>query len=164
MSDNGTRFEPVSSDPDLEVKRARSRRISWLLVAGLVVLGAFPVTLGIIGRDQGKEMPQSREENANAAPAAQYSSLYGSVCGLVGLAEQDPPAAHREFMNQAHGPIHDLVDAVANRSVKARLLEAKGSVESAGDSGPLTGQMQALADATRQAVIAAGSEDPGPCP
>lgn len=76
-----------------------------------------------------------------ATETAAPDDLVTETCTLAELAVDDPSAAADGFLIDVHGPLHavagDLV--VTDRAAAARLLEAKGRIESAIDGGATNG-------------------------
>lgn len=141
----------------------RARRTARLVLAGCALLLAVPVTLGLLNRDGGQGPPTSSGDGRVAA-GGPFSAAYDAICGAAPKAAADPDGTHRVFMNEIHGPLHDLVAGVDDRAVSGRLLRTKAAVESTGDHETLPTRLAVLARATRRAITATGADDPGPCP
>jgi hypothetical protein len=103
------------------------------------------------------------EARTNQAPKGKVQagqildSLAGNLCAAEELVGTDPVAAADTFRQQVHGPLHDLADRAskADRSVAAKLLEAKYEVESATGKYPPTERLgPALRELNRQAAAA----------
>lgn len=124
------------------------------LVPGALAVLAGMMTWRLVGADRG------------APPATANRAVYDVVCGAA-EAERggDRDVAERRFVDEAHGPLHDVATAAQarDRRVAGRLFEAKQRVEAAVErgSGPL--ELTALASATRRAVEVADGRDPGDC-
>ena len=73
-------------------------------------------------------------EREPEAPARDVLSDAGrALCRAAEVAPDDPREAERIFLDEVHGPLHQLADEIAtvDRSASARLLEAKQAVEAA---------------------------------
>ena len=106
---------------------------------------------------------------SSADSEAPYSRAYEGLCEAHASASRgDVGAAEKTFHDTAHEPLHELSkDAQQrDRSAAARLLEAKGRVESGFESGErrIAPDLATLLVATRDAFTAAGEPKPSPCP
>ncbi len=98
-----------------------------------------------------------------------YEPVHAGLCAARSAAAAGSvPAAREAFFDRAHQPLHELAsDAAArDRSVAARLLEAKEAVEAGlNQPGPsFVADLDRLLAATAAAVEAVGQARPRPCP
>ena len=95
-----------------------------------------------------------------------FGDLYADVCASAAAAKAgDRDAAERKFVDDAHGPLHQLAAAAEarDRASAARLLEAKQRVEAAVETKAPDLELEDLVSTTRRAVEAADRRDPGAC-
>lgn len=121
--------------------------IALLAVAALM-------TVNLIGEDDRK------------VPASRFAAVYAEVCAGASAADAgDREAAARRFVDEAHGPLHDVAAAagVRDRAAAGRLLAAKQRVEAAVESDAPDLELEDLVSTTRQAIEVADERDPGAC-
>ena len=67
---------------------------------------------------------------SSSAEQAAADDAAAAVCRALRAAEAgEEDEAEKVFDDDAHGPLHDLADALEDRTAKADLLEAKSRVE-----------------------------------
>lgn len=137
------------------------RRPLGLLLGG--VLGTIAVTVAVMaftGTDDGP--------TGEGGAGASFVSAHAAVCQAADAARQgDARRARALFLDLAHQSLHELAAAVQerDRAAAARLLEAKGRVETELENPgqTLAGDLDTLAATTGRAMAAAGATDPGSC-
>ena len=105
-------------------------------------------------------------EDDRKVPASPFATVYADVCAAASAADAgDREAAERHFVDEAHGPLHDLAAAAGtrDRAAAGRLLEAKQRVEAAVESDARDLELTGLVSTTRRAVEVADERDPGSC-
>ena len=113
-------------------------------IAVLVVLGTA------CGANESSSAEQTAADDAAAA-----------LCRAVrAAAAGEEDEAEKVFDDDAHGPLHDLADALEDRTAKANLLEAKSRVERGDHS---SAAFAALERAVSDAAEAADLERPASC-
>jgi len=137
-----------------------SRRPLGLLIGGVLATIAIAVAISTIA--------DSDEGPPGAGAQGSFAAARTAVCQAAGSARQgDAIRARAIFLDDAHQPLHELAAAAqqSDRSAAARLLEAKGRVESGLEkaSPTLADDLFTLGATTGRAMAAAGGTDPGPC-
>lgn len=103
-----------------------------------------------------------------AGPEGAYGAYAGLCAAHASALSGDLDDAEKIFHDAAHEPLHELSkDAQEkDRAAAARLLEAKGRVESGFENGErrIARDIAPLLVATREAISAAGEPRPSPCP
>lgn len=122
------------------------------IVPVVLVLGGIGIAAGgltIFAADD------HQEDSSRAGGNQAHVGVVTGLCEAASLAASRPAEAERIFQNEVHVPLHDLAAEVgeADRAAAARLLEAKGSVESALGAGSIEGdaleeELAGLLDAT----------------
>lgn len=96
-----------------------------------------------------------------------YRSAMAALCEALRAAQDgDGDLARQAFYDTAHRPLHDLAAETTDidRTLAARLLEAKESVESALDTdGAVSSDPFATLIAAADAALTATGHDPVPC-
>ncbi len=143
------------------------RRPLGLLLGIVVAL----VTLAVVARATlfSNDSGSAPEAGAKPGDSGSFVTARDGVCAAAGQVRQhDVSGARVVFFDRVHQPLHGLatLSARSDRAAAARLLEAKQQVESGFDDGApsLAQDLDALAGATRSAIVASGLPDPGPCP
>lgn len=140
--------------------------------AALLLTAVLATACGT-GADNGSRAAPSPEpaptETAAATPAAAPPPVITGLCE-VRDAVGDAPAADERFFAGPHDPLHRIareLEEADERSVAARLLEAKNRVESGLRERPppedLAARLDRLIEVTRQALASLGRPSPG-CP
>ena len=135
----------------LASSRSRLRPRYWL--AGVFLLGAFLVTTSC-----------SSPSTARQRTATPSIEAYGPLCEALRYARRgDLPSARQIFHDQAHQPLHELAERATeqDRSVAARLLEAKQRVEFIVDApgADLEPSLAMLLEAIEAALEVTGTVD-----
>ena len=99
-------------------------------------------------------------ESRSAEQIAADDAAAGVCRSLQAVEAGDARTAEKAFDDDAHGPLHDLADAVEDRAAKADLLEAKSRVERGDRSADA---FLALERAVGDAAEAADLRRPEPC-
>jgi hypothetical protein len=103
------------------------------------------------------------------SPPSTEDRWLAAVDGLCGAltSAQEPEAAEAAFFDRSHDAIHEIAAAVQaeDTSAAAALLEAKTAVETDFETGAgpsrIEIDLQALIQATREALTVLGIESPG---
>lgn len=133
-----------------------SRAARWLVIAAVMVAAVMVAA-------------RCTDSSAGRGPS-EYDTAYRGLCRAASEARQDKlDDARRTFLDQSHGPLHQLAAAVQtnDRAVAGRLLEAKHTVEAElqrPTANALADKLTRLAAYTATAVSAAGEDRPEPCP
>lgn len=139
--ESSSTFKETEAAPPWSRKRVLGAVGLFLFFGALVVIEA--------------RTSQEPEDDVQAGPS--LGSLAGNLCAAEELVRTDPAAAADIFRQKVHGPLHELADRAtkADRSIAAKLLEAKYEVESATGKYPPTDQLApALTELNRQAAAA----------
>ena len=121
----------------------------------LVVLATVSAAAGCGGGEEGAD-----------ASTGRYGGTYEALCQASEAARQgDAEAAERLFFDRAHQPLHQLAAEVSDvdRTVAARLHEAKAATEAAVNGDGDAEVLARLTGATRAALEATGHPTPPPC-
>lgn len=137
-----------------------------LLFAAISVVGLTALITGLaltFGSDSADDHPPS-EPTGDESKAA-----VATVCKAAAAAGSGDVESARAIFDRAHNELHSLATAAAakDRSVAARLLEAKQRVEATLTTAPaatLATHLEALIEPTRSAATVAGWPAPDPCP
>lgn len=131
----------------------------------LLLACALVLMLGACGGG-GEPSPPSADQSAD-------QSAHGELCAAVDATDAgDVGAAEKAVFGRVHDQLHDLAARVEeeDRTVAARLLEAKAAVETDlarervdRDRDVLARNLAELAAATAAAIDAVGGEPPEPC-
>jgi hypothetical protein len=105
----------------------------------------------------------------DARDAGAYERAHAGLCEALALVDADDPAAAQGvFLSRSHTTLHTLAadTADADRSVAARLLEAKAAVEGSLPTGASTAteDLRRLRDATASAIETVTGHQPPACP
>lgn len=139
--------QPASAPTETDVAPPWTRK----RILGTVGLFLFFGALVVI------EARTSQAPEGDVQSGQSLDSLAGNLCAAEKLVGADPVAAADTFRQQVHGPLHELAGRASNadRSIAAKLLEAKYEVESATGKYPPTDQLgPALRELNRQAAAA----------
>lgn len=122
------------------------------LIVGLVVVLA-----------SGEDSSRPSGQNARI-----YRDAHAGLCEALAAARAgELDRAHGVFVERAHFPLHQLTAEITsrNRTVAARLLEAKATVEASLPSGSSTAadDLSRLASTTAAAISVTGSDRPASC-
>lgn len=135
-----------------------------LVLAGCIALSAGALVLGWPGGGRG-EAPK-----AAVAPDPYAPVLPGLCRSSESAAGGDVTGAERVFADTVHGPLHDIAReaAASDRTLSARLLEAKEAVEHDLESPPsdpaaLGPDLVRLGSTTRAALALTGHPVDHPC-
>lgn len=119
--------------------------------------------LGAVGWAVYRIVPTDPPANGGVdLSAAELRSAYSELCGTRTLMDGDPERARDQFFGRVHSPLHIIAARAqdADRTVAARMLEAKNDVErSFNDQAPAGETARALDRLlvrTRQALISIG--------
>ena len=134
-------------------------------LAGVAVATLMLVLILVLGACA----PATGDDRASGEPpdAARRRETVELVCQAADRAERDPAAARVVFRDRAHDRLHELAQAVdfSSRAAAGRLLEAKAAVETdlerPASGRRLAADLQALAAAGREALVALSVSPPG---
>lgn len=137
-----------------------SRRPLGLLLGGVLAIVAVGAAISALTGGLDGTSPPPRPPS--------FRSARDGVCQAAeALRTGDARRARALFFDRSHQPLHELAAAAQerDRAATARLLEAKGRVESGLDKvlPTLAEDLDALAVVTGRAMAVVGSGDPGPC-
>ncbi|CAN5772850.1 hypothetical protein BH23ACT12_BH23ACT12_14000 [soil metagenome] len=122
----------------------------------LVVLGLAAAAYAVYSR-----VSQDPPGNVQTTGAV-LKSAYSDLCRTRSLAASDAGEARALFYAKVHSPLHDIARRAqaANRSVAARMLEAKNDVEQAFNASAAAAEIGAGLDlllaSTEEALISIG--------
>lgn len=133
-----------------------SRRPPGVLLGGVLAIMALAMAISAVTRSQ--------PDLSRPSAAAPFTLTRESVCRAADAARSgNPPEIPAMFFDR----LQELAGAVreVDRNATARLLEAKGRVESDLENGSseLAEDLDNLAVITGQAMAAVGGRDPGTC-
>ena len=131
----------------------RQGLLRFLVPVALLAVAALMIA-DLVGDDDG---------DVSASP---FSAVYSDVCAAASAAQDgEREAAERRFVDEAHGPLHDLAAAsgARDRAAAGRLLEAKQRVEAAVEADAPDLELADLVSTTRRAIAVADGRDPGAC-
>lgn len=131
----------------------RQGLLRFLVPVALLVVAALMIA-NLVGDD---------ESDVSASP---FADVYSDVCAAASAAQDGQrDAAERRFVDEAHGPLHELAAAAGarDRAAAGRLLEAKQRVEAAVETNAPDLELADLVSTTRRAIEVADERDPGVC-
>lgn len=132
------------------------------------LFGAFAAAAALLGACSSASTTKT---STTTVTVADITAAHTGLCAAIAAATNgDEEAAGVTFTDRVHGGLHDLASRVEerDRSVAARLLEAKERVEADLDqsvtAAALTADLINLAPNVRAAIALLGDAMPEPCP
>ena len=129
------------------------------------IVGAITIVAFVAGCGSS---PITAPTDPSTVAESTFSSTYTALCEVLQQAtDGDLAAAHTTFVDDVHGPLHDLAGDAAevDRPASARLLEAKERVESGFDTldPSIVTALEELVARLGTVIVSLGHTEPPAC-